>query len=214
MTMETKLDRGLSALALPVDVAARERLIAYVRLLDKWNRVYNLTAVRGVDDMVAHHVLDSLAVVPHVAAASLVDVGSGGGLPGVPIAIVCPQSRMTLLDSNQKKVAFLRQAVIELALTNVTVVCERAEAWHPQPPFDVVVSRAFADLAQFIATAGHLCAPDGVLLAMKGVYPDEELADVPAGFRVVEVRRIIVPGLAADRHLVLLQHAAVAASSA
>jgi 16S rRNA (guanine527-N7)-methyltransferase len=211
MTLDTMLDGGLAALTLRADASARERLLAYLQLLEKWNKVYNLTAVRDIDAMMTHHLFDSLAVVPHLVGATVVDVGSGAGLPGVPIAIMRPDMRVTLLDSNHKKTAFLQQAAIELALDNATVVCNRAESWRPAHAYDVVISRAFAELSQFVATAGHLCSDDGVIIAMKGVYPDEELAAVPPGYRLVGVRRIAVPGLAADRHLVLLQPTAVAA---
>jgi 16S rRNA (guanine527-N7)-methyltransferase len=211
MTLDTMLDGGLAALALRADASARERLLAYLRLLEKWNKVYNLTAVRDIDAMMTHHLLDSLAVVPHLVGATVVDVGSGAGLPGVPIAIMRPDIRVTLLDSSHKKTAFLQQAAIELALSNVTVVCDRAESWRPAHAYDVVISRAFAELSQFVTIAGHLCVDDGVIIAMKGVYPDEELAAVPPGYRLVGVRRIAVPGLAADRHLVVLQPTAVAA---
>jgi len=211
MSVDTVLERGLTAIGLQADAPTRARLLAYVQLLDKWNRVYNLTAVRDVADMMTYHLLDSLAVVPHIAGRTIVDVGSGGGLPGVPIALVCPDRRVTLLDSNHKKAAFLRQAAIELALSNVTVVCERAEAWQPPERFDVVISRAFAELAQFVTVAGHLCAHDGVMAAMKGVYPDEELSVAVPGYRVERVERINVPGLVADRHLVLLRPSAVTA---
>lgn len=211
MSVDRALEQGLKAMDVQADAAMRARLLAYVRLLDKWNRVYNLTAVRNVADMATYHLLDSLAVLPHITGRSLVDVGSGGGLPGIPIAIACPDRRVVLLDSNHKKAAFLRQAAIELALTNVTVVCERAQAWQSPERFDVVISRAFAELAQFIAVAGHLCADDGVMAAMKGVYPDEELTPAIPGYRVQRVERITVPGLAADRHLVLLRRDAVTA---
>ena len=205
MTPDTVLEHGLAALGVPADNTARARLLAYLHLLDKWNRVYNLTAVRGVDRMMSQHLLDSLAVVPHLRGGTMVDVGSGAGLPGVPIAIMCPGRRVTLLDSNHKKATFLKQAAIELQLENVSVVCERAQSWRAERPFDVVISRAFAELAQFIAVAGHLCAHDGVMAAMKGVYPDEELGALPPGYRAAAVKRLHVPGLAADRHLVLVQ---------
>ena len=211
MTLDTRLDGGLAALALRADAGARERLLAYLQLLEKWNKVYNLTAVRDVDAMMTHHLLDSVAVVPHLVGATVVDVGSGAGLPGVPIAIMRPDIRVTLMDSSHKKAAFLQQAAIELALSNVTVVCDRAESWRPVHGYDVVISRAFAELSQFVAIAGHLCANEGVLIAMKGVYPDEALAAMPPGYRLVGVRRVAVPGLAADRHLVVLQPTAVAA---
>jgi 16S rRNA (guanine527-N7)-methyltransferase len=213
MTLDSTLEQGLTELGLHADADVRQQLLAYVNLLDKWNRVYNLTAVRDVREMITQHVLDSLAVLPHLAGATVVDVGSGGGLPGLPIAIAGPHIQVALLDSNQKKAAFLRQAVIELALKNVTVVCERSESWRPAQRFDVVISRAFADLAQFVAAAGHLCAHDGVMIAMKGTYPDEELATLSSSYRVLGVKRLRVPGLNADRHIALLQPAAAVEAS-
>jgi len=205
MTLDAALDQGLTALGLSLDKKQSDALLAYVRLLDKWNQVYNLTAVRSADAMLTQHVLDSLAVLPHLNGQTLLDVGSGGGLPGIPLAIAKPEVQVTLLDSNHKKATFLRQAVIELALPNVEVVCERAESWQPQRQFDVVISRAFSELSEFVAAAGRLCAPDGVLVAMKGVHPYEEIAQLPRTMRVQDVVSIRVPGLAADRHLVLLQ---------
>jgi 16S rRNA (guanine527-N7)-methyltransferase len=177
-------------------------------LLEKWNRVYNLTAIRDPGQMVSQHILDSLAILPHLGGRTLLDVGSGAGLPGIPIAIATPERAVTLLDSNQKKAAFLQQAVAELHLTNATVCRERIEAWHTERRFDVIVSRAFAELAEFVAAAAHLLATGGVLAAMKGVYPDEEIARLPDGFRVRAANRIAVPGLAAARHLILVERIA------
>lgn len=211
MTAEKTLSDGLAALRL--DVSLRERLLTYLRLLDKWNKTYNLTAVRGLEAMVSQHVLDSLAVVPHLSGETLVDVGSGAGLPGIPIAMACPDRKITLLDSSHKKTVFLKQAVIELALTNVAVVPERAEHWRSQT-FDVVISRAFAELASFVGAAAHLCNPEGVLMAMKGVYPNEELGHIPPGWRVRDITRLCVPLLDADRHLVTLERCPVTAASA
>ena len=154
------------------------------------------------------HVLDSLAVLPHIEGAkALLDVGSGAGLPGIPIAIARPDLAVTLLDAGLKKAAFLRQAQAELGLTNLTVVCARVEQWRPGASFDVVVSRAFAELAEFVAQAQHLVAPDGVMLAMKGVHPFEEIARIPASHRVAEVVELRVPSLEAKRHLVFLKAA-------
>jgi len=214
MSLDAALDRGLAALQLPLSTKQREQLLAYVRLLDKWNQIYNLTAVRNIDAMLTQHVLDSLAVLPYLEGGTILDVGSGGGLPGIPLAIARPEASVTLLDSNHKKSTFLKQAVIELAVSNGTVVCERAESWRPERLFDVVISRAFSELSEFAALAGHLCAPDGVLAAMKGVHPYEEIAQLPRTFRVSKVIPIRVPGLEADRHLVLLQRASITASDA
>jgi 16S rRNA (guanine527-N7)-methyltransferase len=205
MTLEAELARGLDALQLPLVDAIQHKLLDYVALVQKWNRVYNLTAVRDPERMLTHHVLDSLAVVPHLAGSRIVDVGSGAGLPGIPIAVALPQSRVTLLESNHKKSTFLNQAAIELGLKNIHVENSRAEAWRPQSFFDVVISRAFSELGEFIAAAAHLRAPDGVLMAMKGVYPYDELNQIPDGYRVQGVTPLSVPGLAAERHLVRIE---------
>jgi 16S rRNA (guanine527-N7)-methyltransferase len=154
--------------------------------------------------MLTHHILDSLAVVPHVQGPRILDVGSGAGLPGIPLAVALPAARVTLLDSNHKKATFLKQAAIELGIHNMDIVCERVETWTAPAPFDVVISRAFADLREFLAAAWRLCAPDGTLAAMKGVHPYEELAQLPPGFTLREVVALTVPGLTAQRHLVLV----------
>ena len=208
MTLARALAGGLAALGLDVDAAAQTKLLAYIALLDKWNRTHSLTAIREPHRVVTHHLLDALATLPHLpdaASLRLIDVGSGGGLPGVPLAIARPQWRVTLLDSNRKKAAFLRQAAAELALANITVAAMRAEDYAPSEPFDVAISRAFADLTQFAAAARHLVRPCGRLLAMKGVYPREELKALPPAFRVVAVPAMNVPGLDGERHLVIMQ---------
>ncbi len=179
----------------------------YLALIAKWNRVHNLTAVRDSAKMVSVHALDCLAILPHLHAASVLDVGSGAGLPGIPIALMWPRARVVLLDSNHKKAAFLRQAAIELGLKNVEVVCERVEMWQPAQKFELVISRAFSDLPEFLKLAGRLCADDGVVVAMKGVYPDEELAQLPATFKLRAAIPLKVPGLSAERHLVVLDPA-------
>ena len=205
MSPEAQLREGVAALGLPLGEPAHRKLLDYLALLAKWNRVYNLTAVREEQAMVTQHLLDSLAVLPHLPEGRLADVGSGGGLPGIPLAIAEPQRTVVLLESNHKKAAFLEQARIELALGNVSVVNERVEACVPAEPFAVVISRAFSDLAEFARLAAHLLAPQGVLAAMKGVYPHEELALLPPDFRLDRVIALRVPGLDAGRHLVLLR---------
>jgi 16S rRNA (guanine527-N7)-methyltransferase len=182
-------------------------LLQYILFLDKWNRVYNLTAVRKPEEMVTKHVLDSLTLLPVITGAHLADVGSGAGLPGIPLAIVRPDWYVTLIESNQKKAAFLTQACIELALKNVKVVCERAERFFPAEKFDTVISRAFADLSTFVSSAGHLCAENSKsrLIAMKGRFPDAELMQLPEQFGVEKVLRVMVPGLRAARHLIVIQ---------
>lgn len=208
MTIEARLAEGLAAMGVALDAPAQAKLAAYLRLIEKWNKVHNLTAVREPAQMVVLHLLDSLSVLPHVAGAkTLLDVGAGAGLPGIPLAIARPDLAVTLLDASHKKATFLRQAKAELALANVEVACERVEQWHPPAPFDVVVSRAFAELADFVAQAGHLVAPGGALLAMKGVHPFEEIARVPPSHRVESVVALAVPTLDAQRHLVRLEAA-------
>jgi len=205
MSLAAELSQGLDALHLPLSQDTQAKLLAYVELVDKWNRVYNLTAVRERGKMLAHHVFDSLAVAPHLSGAALLDVGSGAGLPGIPLALACPQMAVTLLEANHKKSAFLRQAAIELALSNVDIVNARVERWNAPRGYDVVISRAFSDLAEFVTLAGSLCTEQGTLAAMKGVHPYEEIAQLPAAYKVTGVIPLTVPGLDAERHLVLIQ---------
>ena len=208
MSLAQPIDQGLAAMNVQLPLPARENLAAHLELIEKWNRVHNLTAVRDTQQMVALHLLDSLALLPHLGdAKSVIDVGTGPGFPGVPLAIARPATRFTLLDSSHKKCAFLEQAKAELGLANVTVVCGRVEEYRPAERFDIVVSRAFADLADFINQSQHLAAPGGRFLAMKGVYPFDEIARVPASHRVAEVVELAVPTLEAKRHLVLVEAA-------
>ncbi len=208
MMVATALERGLATLAVPLREAQVEQLEGYLTLLEKWNRVYNLTAIRERDRMVSHHVLDSLSILPHVRGPRVLDVGSGAGLPGVPLAIAQPQLAVTLLDANHKKAAFLRQVIAELGLANAAVCAERVESWQTQARFDTIVSRAFAELGEFAAGARHLLAPRGVFAAMKGVHPYDEIDRLPAGCRVRKVVALAVPQLDAARHLVLIEVAA------
>lgn len=205
MNLEEKLASGLKLLGLHLDAATQQHLLDYLALLQKWNKVYNLTAVREPEKMLTQHLLDSLAVLPYLAGNRIIDVGTGPGLPGIPLALANPALDVTLLDSNHKRTVFLRQACLELGITNVTVVCERAETWRPAEKFDAVISRAFSDLAEFVKLAGHLCKADGTMLAMKGLYPYEEIAQLPATVAVLRVEPLRVPGLDAERHLVVLQ---------
>ena len=208
MTLEEQIAGGVAAMGIDLPEGAVARLAAYLSLVEKWNRVHNLTAVRSTDQMVALHVLDSLSILSHLGnAQDIVDVGTGAGLPGIPLAIARPALRVTLLDSSHKKCAFLQQAKIELALSNVEVVCDRVESWTPAKKLDVAVSRAFSDLADFVEQARHLVAPGGRLVAMKGVHPFDEIARVPATHRVSQVLELMVPGLDARRHAVFLEAA-------
>ena len=203
MKVEAALERGLHELALGMPAQAREQLLTYLALLQKWNRTYNLTAIRDPVMMVSHHLLDSLAAVAELPPGPLADVGAGAGLPGIPIAIAQPHRAVTLNDASEKKSAFLRQAAIELKLANVRVHAGRVEEWRPDPAFKVVICRGFAALADFISACRHLLIRGGVLAAMKGVYPRDELTRLPPGCNCADVRRLRVPLLDAERHLVL-----------
>lgn len=200
----TLVAEGSARMGLELPPDAPARLADFVALLARWNRVYNLTAVRRPEDMAVRHVLDSLAILPWLAGPRIVDVGSGAGLPGIPLAVVRSGFEFCLLDSSAKRTRFLTQAVLELHLANVTVVRVRAEDYRPERPFASVLSRAFGSLTQMLGCAGHLCAADGRLLAMKGAYPEAELAALSAGFERVDVYALKVPGLDAERHLVHL----------
>jgi len=209
MNLDESIAPGLAAMGLEVPQPQRARMAAHLELIAKWNRVHNLTAVRETEQMVALHLLDSLSLAPHLGSArTFLDVGSGPGFPGIPIAIARPDLEVTVLDSSNKKCVFLEQAKAELGLKNVTVRCERVEQWRPQQPFDLVVSRAFAELSDFVTQARHLVAPGGRMLAMKGVYPFEEIARIPATHRVAQVIELAVPSLDAKRHLVSMEAAA------
>ncbi len=202
-----RLEKGAAELGLSLGRDDRSKLLQYLALLEKWNQVYNLTAIRDRGKMVSGHLLDCLAVIPYMTGTRVLDVGSGAGFPGIPVAVARPDIQVALLDGNHKKAAFLRQAVADLQLKNASVVCERVEEWQATEKFDCIISRAFAEIAEFIALTQHLLAPRGVLAAMKGVYPFEELERLPPGFRLRQVHAFAVPGLGAVRHLVLIERA-------
>lgn len=201
---QTRLDHGIDALGLDLPASARERLLAYLKSLERWNRTYNLTALRSLDDMVTRHVLDSLAVAPLLDGDRCLDVGSGAGLPGIPLAIAAPGRHWTLLDASGKRVRFLRHVVAGLGIGNVSCVQSRVEDYEPATPFDTVLSRAFASLPDFLVAVGHLCAPTGRVMAMKGRLPAEELSALPASWRLTGLHQLRVPGLEAARHLAVL----------
>ena len=208
MTLEEQVGRGLVSMGIAVSPAQQSRLSAHLELIAKWNRVHNLTAVRETSQMVVLHLLDSLSILPQLAGIqSIADVGTGPGFPGIPIAIVRDDAAVTLVESSHKKCSFLQQAKTELALANISIACERVEHFAPPAKFGAVVSRAFSDLPDFVAQAGHLVAPGGKLIAMKGVYPFDEIARVPSTHRVAQVLELHVPTLDAKRHLVVLEAA-------
>ena len=208
MTLEERIAQGAAAMQMQLPADAPGRLARYLELIEKWNRVHNLTAVRDTAQMVVVHVLDSLAILPHLEGCQrILDVGTGPGLPGIPLAIALPGAHVTLLDSSHKKCAFLEQARIELGLANIDIVCARIEQWRPAQSYDAVVSRAFSELSDFVVQAKHAVAPAGRMIAMKGVYPFDEIARVPATHKVAQVLELHVPQLEAKRHLVFLEAA-------
>lgn len=198
--VDDTLQRGLAGLGLAAGLA--QPLLRYLALLHRWNQTYNLTAIRDPQEMVIRHLLDSLAMQPHVADGSLADLGTGPGLPGIPLAIACPGLHVTLVESNGKKARFMREAVRQLGLTNARVAESRAESLDEPGQYDQLTARAMDTLEGIVRVGGHLLRPGGVLLAMKGVYPHEEIAALPVGWSVRSVVPLQVPGLAGERHLV------------
>lgn len=202
------LAEGCEVLGLSLTAEQQGRLLQYLALLQKWNRVYNLTAIRDEGRSVSHHLLDSLAVVSHLRGQRVLDVGTGPGLPGIPIAVARPDLEVVMLDSNHKKLTFVTQAIGELGLPNASVERNRVELWQPGEGFHTVISRAFAELPDFLRLARHLLAPEGRLLAMKGLHPHEEIASLPQGFLCEQVLTLNVPGVE-SRHLVVVRAAAL-----
>lgn len=201
--LRDELESGLRALDLAPSLS--EPLLAYLALLDRWNRTYNLTAIRDPGEMVAKHLLDSLAMHPFATTGTLADLGTGPGLPGIPLAIAHPTLEVTLVESNGKKARFLREAVRTLQLSNARVAESRIEALDLPAAFDAITARALATLPLILELGGHLLKPQGRLLAMKGALPADEIAALPPGWRVERVMPLDVPGLAAERHLVVVQ---------
>lgn len=197
------LPAGLAELGIDLPDTAQQELLAFRDLLLKWNKTYNLTALRDPEQAISHHLLDSLAILPHVGEGNLLDVGAGGGLPGIPLAIARPALSVSMVDTVQKKATFLQQAAIELGLKNVVAHHARVEEMSGQ--YAQISSRAFAELKLFVELTRHLLAPDGRWLAMKGVRPDGEIAALPADIVVEKIIPLRVPGLAAERHLILLK---------
>lgn len=197
------LEQALDRLQIRLTDEQILRLLAYHQLLVKWNRAYNLTAVRDPLEMISRHLVDSLSVLPWIGQGRLLDVGSGPGLPGIPLAICRPDLDVTTLDSNGKKTRFQQQVKIELGLDNLTVIKGRVEEVEA-PPFDMIISRAFASLADMLKLSGHLAGKSGVFLAMKGLYPEAEIEQIPAGFALQDAHRLDLPGTDGERHLLIL----------
>jgi 16S rRNA (guanine527-N7)-methyltransferase len=199
-----ELTKGAVQLGITLDNATAVKLLAYLDLLFKWNRAYNLTAIRDEKKAVALQLLDSLSILPFIGKGPLLDIGSGGGLPGIPIAICRPRQAVTLLDSNGKKTRFLNQARVELGLDNVQVVNARIEAWRPGTPPEIITSRAFASLAQILDWCRHLLTPETRLVAMKGQYPQKELDEIRDENLTIETSEVSIPGIDAQRHIVII----------
>jgi 16S rRNA (guanine527-N7)-methyltransferase len=204
--VQKQLDTLLAKAGISLTDQQKQQLLGYVGLLDKWNKAYNLTSVRDPKEMLVRHILDSIVVNPFLKGDRFIDVGTGPGLPGIPLAIVRPESHFTLLDSLGKRVRFLRQVQHELKLTNIEPVQSRVEEFPAEPPFDGVISRAFASLQDMISWCHHLPKTEtGRFYALKGVRPDDELAQLPSGIELVSVERLHVPTLDGERHLVILK---------
>jgi 16S rRNA (guanine527-N7)-methyltransferase len=198
------LHQGLSEMGQSLSTQTEGKLIRYIELIGQWNTVYKLTSIRDLDTMVTRHLLDSLSIRDFIKGQTILDVGTGAGLPGIPLAIAMPDHQFVLLDSNQKKTRFLQQTCYQMRLQNVRVVNHRAEEYHANPLFDSVISRAFSTLTDFLTQSRHLVKPSGQILAMKGIYPFTELQEVPTHFKLVEVKPLKVSQLDAERHVVNL----------
>lgn len=205
MNPEEILADGIRQLGLLVEAEKQQKLMQYLGLLQKWNRTYNLTAINKVEQMVSHHLLDSLAVLPHLQPGRWLDVGCGAGLPGLVLAIMQPNWTFELLDSNSKKCSFVQQAMIELSIKNVQVHCVRVEEWQQVEKFDGIISRAFAELEKFVVTTRHLILPGGRWVAMKGALSDVEIGQLPTDIRLERIVPLQVPGLDAARCLAILK---------
>ncbi len=200
------LTKGAKQLAIDLTEKQQSLLLAYLALLVKWNKAYNLTAVRAVTEMISRHLLDSLSILPYAEKGNYwLDVGSGGGMPGIPLAIMYPDKEYTLIDSNGKKTRFLTQVALELQLTNVHAVNERVENFHVEQPYDGIISRAFSAIANFVTLTQHLADNHTSWLAMKGVFPEEEIQALPSEFRVESNYKLTVPNCAGQRHLLVIK---------
>ncbi|MFI8319208.1 16S rRNA (guanine(527)-N(7))-methyltransferase RsmG [Kosakonia cowanii] len=203
--MLNKLSRLLAEAGISLSDQQQQQLVAYVEMLHKWNKAYNLTSVRDPNEMLVRHILDSIVVAPHLQGTRFIDVGTGPGLPGIPLSIVLPESHFTLLDSLGKRVRFLRQVQHELKLTNIEPVQSRVEDFPAEPPFDGVISRAFASLNDMVSWCHHLPGDAGRFYALKGQLPEDEIALLPAGLAVESIVELKVPHLEGERHLVIVK---------
>lgn len=202
------LSSALEANGYKLSDTVQQQLFVYIQLLQKWNKVFNLTAINDLNEIIYRHILDSLSISSYLQGQRLIDVGSGAGLPGIPLALLFPERSFTLLDSNSKKTRFMTQAVCELGLKNVQVVHERCENFHPAECFDTIMTRAFATLKTMLEWTEHFLCPSGIFLAMKGLYPESEIQDIPKKFNLLAVHQLVIQGLDAKRHLVCISKGA------
>lgn len=203
-SVDSLLDSALEAMSLNLPEMAKQQLIDYLKLIYQWNKAFNLTAIRQIEEMVIKHILDSLSIGPYVSGKRVLDAGTGAGLPGIPLAIIYPEKVFFLLDSNGKKTRFLTHAASTLKLKNVTIIQARAEKFLGDIKFDHIISRAFAELKKMLTFTRHLLAPNGQFLAMKGAYPEEELKNLPAQYKLLKTYKLEIPYLQAERHLICI----------
>jgi len=206
-TLRAQLEKGLETLGIDCSAQQVDQLLDYLSLLVTWNSAYNLTAIRDPEQMVARHLLDSLAILPFITGENLIDVGTGPGLPGIPLAIMCPEKTFKLLDSNGKKTRFLFHARCQLKLQNLTEIQSRVEQFIPEKTYDTVLSRAFTSVAEMVDKCEHLLNPDGRFLAMKGKFPQSELSLLAKDYKVDVSHRLTVPGVDGERHLIEISKA-------
>jgi len=199
------LNEALNKNNLHISNEIQQKMILFVDLILKWNKVFNLTAIRDIDQAIWLHLVDSLIIQSYLHGKKIIDVGSGAGLPGIPLALLFPEKQFVLLDSNGKKTRFIQQAIIELGLKNVSVIQSRVENFLPEVSFDSIITRAFATLDVMLEQTNHLLAPKGQFLAMKGIYPAAEIAALPAEFKILAVHRLNISGVSAERHLVCIE---------
>ena len=214
-SLSLQLAQGLEQQGLDIDSSAQYKLLQFIELLDKWNKVYNLTSIRNKSQMITLHLLDSLIVLPYFAVSQVeqkkslrvLDVGTGGGIPGIPLAICLPRTEFVLLDARIKKIHFIQTVISKLGLTNITAVHARVEQYQDTEGFDRIISRAFASISEMLNLSQHLCRTDGKFLAMKGQIPKEEIAQLPEGYTIASIDELKVSGLDAQRHLIQINSA-------